>query len=124
MTLQLAAAPFPALVALEPFPAPASAIRRRVVGIDVWLEGRARPSIVDPAAVRAAVCTTPVRVHDVEVVGSDDVHEGIRCRMLVADGEHLTDEGVAEVLLAVAPVATWTVVRKLVEFDGVPAYTP
>jgi len=120
--------PLPGLVVMEPFPVPATARRRRVVGIDVWVESRpAAPSALEPALV-SALNGGHCRLAGFEAIeGVLDGAAGTtaRCRILTRrDDAHLTDEGVVEALTAVASVARWSVVRKLEEFDGIPGFTP
>jgi hypothetical protein len=45
---------------------------------------------------------------------------------IVADRDdvHVTDEAIAEVLAALAPLGLWSLVRNLQEFDSTPAYPP
>lgn len=46
-------------------------------------------------------------------------------RLLARDeGVHVTDAAVADLLERVGGVAGWSLVRKLEEFDGIPAHPP
>lgn len=119
-------------LAIEPFAAPARALRRRVVGVDVWLTLRQPGTAALPRMIDAAR-DAGLRLEAVARTWSERVWPGpadrieagaeLRCRFLVRNASwHLTDEGITELLPALAAVGTWTVVHKLEEFDGFAAY--
>jgi hypothetical protein len=117
--------PEPAVAVLHPV---RSSRRRRVVGVDVWVEA---PDGADAAldAVRAASLTTHLRLaaavdeHGEPAAGPSA--GALRMRFVGRDPEgHLTDPAIAELLLALGRTLRWSDVRKLEEFDGVPHYVP
>ena len=121
------------VVLVEPFAVPEASRRRRVVGLDVWLEAHPRTPIPIGSALVAALCPTHARLtHLADLDGrcawpGDDVADAtqLQGRILVRDDDtHLNDAALAEVLGAVASVASWTLLRKLEEFDGIPAFVP
>lgn len=128
MTFALSDEQLPDIVGLEPFPVPAGACRRRVIGVDVWLEVWPANSGVPGPALHSALARTGCRLIDVTVVSTGfDEPDGRRLRARVVarhDDDHLTDSAVAEVLDALAAVGHWSLVRKLEEFDAIPAFPP
>lgn len=116
----------PNVVGLQPFPVPPRSSRRRVTGIDVWLEAwPARGDDLGPSLHRALL-PAPCRMVSLDACDTE-VGNGRRFRarfVARAPEAHLTDAAVAETLELVAPLAHWSLVRKLEEFDGVPAYPP
>jgi len=125
----------PQSVRIEPFPVPETSVRRRVVGLDVWLETRPRASSPLGRTLVAALASTALRLTHLE-----DLHGRLvwpsaetvttaatqnRARLMLRDEDaHLTDQAIAEALAAVGGIATWSLVRKLEEFDAVEAFAP
>jgi len=128
MTFALSDEKLPDIVGLEPFPVPSGSCRRRVIGVDAWLEVWPASERVPRPELHAALAHTDYRLVDVAVVTSGlDAPNDRRLRARVAarrDDAHLTDSAVAEVLTALAAVGHWTLVRKLEEFDAIPAFPP
>ena len=102
--------------------------RRRVVGVDVWIEA---PSGADAAldAAREAAFDTHLRL-SAAVDGDGDPASGttptvVRVRFVGRDPEgHLTDAAIAELLLGLGHRLRWSEVSKLEEFDGIPDFVP
>jgi len=128
MTFALSDHELPGVVGLDPFPVPSGSRRRRVIGIDVWLELWPTREGVPGPALPAALARTSCRLIDVapfaaEVGGPYD--RRLRARIVArAEDAHLTDGAVIEVLAALAEVGHWSLVRKLEEFDAIPAFPP
>ncbi len=125
----------PQSVRIEPFPVPETSVRRRVVGFDVWLETRPRASSLFGRSLVAALTPTDVRLTlledlhgrllwpSIETVTASATQARARL-MLRHEDAHLTDPAIAESLAAIGSVATWSLVRKLEEFDAVEAFAP
>ena len=122
-------------VRIEPFPVPDTSVRRRVVGIDVWLE--TRPAVSSPLgrSLVAALAPTAVRLTHLEdlcgrlvwPVAEQEAETAsqARARLMVRNEDgHLTDAAISEALIALGVTATWSLVRKLEEFDAVEAFVP
>jgi len=117
----------PDIVAIEPFPVPSGSRRRRVIGVDVWLELRPTNEGAPRPDLHSTLSRTGCRLLDVTVVTAPDDSTGRRLRARVVarhDDAHLTDEAVTEVLAALALVGHWSLARKLEEFDATPAFPP
>ncbi len=105
-----------------------SARRRRVVGVDVWIEA---PNGADAAldAARDAAFGSHLRL-SAAVDGAGEPASGttptvVRARFVGRDPEgHLTDAAITELLLGLGNRLRWSDVRKLEEFDGIPDYVP
>lgn len=123
----------PARLIVEPFPVPATAVRRRVVGLDLWLDVRHRGSAELGDGLVAALLRTAVRLTHLEdidgrplwpVAGHAEATR-VRARVVARDDDvHLTDSALLEVLAAVSTVSDWSLTRKLEEHDGVAAFAP
>ena len=128
MTFALSDEELPDIVSVEPFPGPSESCRRRVVGVDVWLEVWPGRECEPGPALHSALGRAGCRLIDVAIVGTgsnapDD--RRLRARVVArCDDAHLTDSAVAEVLAALATVGHWSLVRKLEEFDAIPAFAP
>ena len=123
----------PELLLVEPFPVPETSSRRRVIGLDVWLEFRHGAADVLRHDLVGALLRTPARLTHLDDLGgrplwpaSEPVPTTKARARVVARNEdvHLTDAALLEVLGAVSTIAGWSVVRKLEEFDGIEAFTP
>ena len=123
----------PELLLVEPFPVPETSLRRRVVGLDMWVEVRQDYSAPLGRALVGALLRTPMRLTHLDDLdgrplwpASEPVPAGrARARLMARDEDaHLTDAALLEVLSAVSRVTDWSIVRKLEEFDGVDAFAP
>ena len=104
--------------------------RRRVLGVDLWVEppGEEAQAIAD---VGSAARATHLRL-----VGAleGELHEGplrgderatLRLRFLARrDDVHVTDEAICELLACLPARLRWTLLAKLDELDGIPDFTP
>jgi hypothetical protein len=127
---------------VAPFTSP-RAVRTRTVGLDIWLEAHRRVGDSISGALTAALCGTHARLEQLEdaagrrlwprAVGTEssgsagDAHSvspvQVRCRVMARSaGAHLSSEALGEVLAALSRVGNWTVVRRLDESDGRPAF--
>jgi isocitrate dehydrogenase len=108
--------------------------RRRVVGVDMWIE-------IDPragdavGAVRCAASGTHLRLdaavdtdgNPVAVTGpsGSDTCGVVRVRLLARhEDAHVTDAAITELLARFEERVRWSHLVKLEEFDSVPAYVP
>ncbi len=127
----------PQSVRIEPFPVPETSVRRRVVGLDVWLETRPQASSPLGQSLVAVLTPTALRLTHLEdlhgrsvwpsteIVATTVTATQTRARLtLRGEDTHLTDQAIAEALAAVGGIATWSLVRKLEEFDAVDAFAP
>jgi isocitrate dehydrogenase len=107
-------------------------VRRRVVGVDVFVE-----SGLSPAALGASLCQlaadTPLRLKMISNRGTrvwpptgaaTDCVDHWRCRFVVREEDwHASDDVLADLLARVATRHCWMHLEKLNEFDGAPGYT-
>lgn len=94
--------------------------RRRVVGVDIWVETPAGAQAAVEAARQAAADTHLRLLTSLHL--DDDV---VRARFVGRDPEgHLGDSAIVELLVQLGERLRWFDVRKLEEFDGVPNYIP
>lgn len=123
----------PELLLIEPFPVPETSCRRRVIGLDVWLEVRHGDASVLSHDLVGVLLRTPARLthlDDLEGRALRPVSEPVpttkaRARVVARNEDvHLTDAALLEVLGAMSTIAGWSVVRKLEEFDGIEAFAP
>lgn len=119
------------------------AVRRRAVGIDVWLELRHGARDATSGALVGALCGTHARlaeVHDAagrrlwprdagthapDAAGGDGqrLPSQVRCRIVARRADtHLTGAALGEVLAELSRLGDWTLVRRLDERDGHPAF--
>ncbi|WP_276961679.1 MULTISPECIES: hypothetical protein [Ferrimicrobium] len=94
--------------------------RRRVVGLDVWVEARSNAQDI-VALTQLAVIQTHLRF-----IGTLDGGGGrVRLRFMARDEEvHLTDGALVELVNKLADRLMWTGLTKLEEYDCVPAFAP
>ncbi len=102
--------------------------RRRVLGIDLWVE-RVRDEEQVVADARSAAMTTHLRLAaaSVEELEEGAVRAGewgdLRLRFLARrDDVHVTDEAICELLGRIPPRLRWVSLVKLEEFDGCPSF--
>lgn len=95
------------VVQVEPFALLEASRRRRVVGLDVWMEVHPRTPVPISSALVAALCPTHARLIQLADLDGrcawpgDEVADAtqLRCRILVRDDDmHLNDAALAEVL--------------------------
>ncbi len=72
VTFALSDEKLPDIVGLEPFPVPAGASRRRVTGVNIWLEVWPANDPVSGPALHAALARTGCRLIDVAATGIDE----------------------------------------------------
>ena len=104
--------------------------RRRVVGVDIWVEC---PSGSDHAIdqARKSAAGTHLRLvaalegTGIRGISRSNEHAVLRLRFVARqDDSHITDEAVFELLARLPMQLHWSDLVKLEEFDGVPAYAP
>ncbi len=113
-------------VLVYPFEVPFEPRRRRVVGLETWLEVRPGSRGVGSDLV-SALRMSPVRLTSLSdcdgtsvwpVEPPERLGRQLRARLLIRDEDtHLTDAALSEILAAVDSVASWTVAVKLEELD-------
>ncbi|MHB1784014.1 MAG: hypothetical protein ACYCTE_15265 [Acidimicrobiales bacterium] len=104
--------------------------RRRVVGIDLWVErscGEGQPLTVARSAARAThlrlVAALKEGLDETACsAGEDDV---LRLRFAARrDDVHVTDEAIWELLTRLPASLRWSRLAKLEEFDAIPDFPP
>jgi isocitrate dehydrogenase len=108
------------------------ASRRRVAGVDVFVEsalspeelGKSAASLVEGTSLRLEmVASRGTMVYPTTSTITDTV-DASYCRFMVREeGAHLTDEQLLELLTRMSADLTWTHVEKLNSFDGVEGWT-
>lgn len=109
---------------------PRESVRRRVIGVDLWVEcPSGREQVVSQA--RLAAMRTHLRLSEAwDKVGSENtarVNElaELQLRFVARrDDVHLTDEAICELLDQLAGRIRWSQLVKLEEFDGVSVLEP
>jgi isocitrate dehydrogenase len=111
---------------------PAPPVRRRVVGVDIFVEGVLPPDELGHSLEQVAE-RTPVRLAMISNRGTvvfpdrgalPDFVDHWRCRFVLREGEaELDDNALLALLFRVSLVHPWMHVEKLQEFDGIRAYS-
>lgn len=112
--------------------APVTAKKRRVVGIDVFIESAEHPAKVGPV-VASLLEGSPLQLKMISNRGTQifpdkgtiiDCIDASTCRLLLRDAAaDLSDADIFAVLPKLATKLKWTHLEKLNEFDGAPGYT-
>jgi len=103
--------------------------RRRVVGVDMWIEAPLDSEQVVYQA-RAAAIYTHLRLAAVfNGIGRGSARENedarLRLRFLARQEDvHITDEAIFELVGRLSTRLRWSDLVKLEEFDGIPAFVP
>jgi hypothetical protein len=104
--------------------------RRRVVGVDIWVECPSGTNHVIDQARKSAAGTHLRLTAALEGIGirgmsRGNEHASLRLRFVTRqDDSHITDEAVFELLARLPGQLHWSDLVKLEEFDGIPAYAP
>ncbi|MCL4313843.1 MAG: hypothetical protein M1131_06900 [Actinobacteria bacterium] len=104
--------------------------RRRVVGVDIWVESPLDSEQVIYRAHEAASCThlrLTAAFNGTETNGSARGNEFARLRLRFLarqDDVHLTDEAIFELMNRLSTQIRWSDLVKLEEFDGIPDFVP
>ncbi len=119
-----------AITEIRAMPSRLGFVRRRVVGMDVWVEC---PNGMNHAIDQARESTSGTHLRLVAALEGAGIrgasrsneHAVLRLRFVARqDDSHITDEAVFELLARLPMQLHWSDLVKLEEFDGVPAYAP
>lgn len=106
--------------------------KRRVIGMDVFIEtqrnlddlGVRLQSDAEPCGMKLKLISARgVKVYPLEGGTSPDLTDVVRCRFVLTDEDNLRNETVHDLLQAIESHDNWVHIEKLLEFDGVPAFS-